>query len=400
MKTKFFIFIFALTISTGNIYSQTGTCGKNLTWYIEDGVLTISGTGTMTNFSDDAPWDSYRDFIQSVVINEGVTSISNYAFCWCHGLTSVTIPNTVTSIGDGAFEGCDGLTSIEIPNSVTYMGFYVFADCESLTSITISNSLQSISDYSFMVCNNLTSVTIPNSVTYIGKKAFYACTSLTSVTLPNNLRDIEDYAFYETGLTSIYIPSSVAWIEDCAFMGCRNLTAINVDSENPYFSDVDGVLFEHQSLITFPIGKSASTLTYAIPNGITSISKYAFYGCTDLTSVTIPNSVADIGQHAFEDCSGLTYIACNAITPPTLEYNIFLGVNKSIPLYVPDESVNDYKAADQWKDFNIRPISALQQSIIQINNDQSPMTNKILHDSQILILCGDKSYTLTGQEVK
>ena len=118
--------------------------------------------------------------ITNLVIPNSVTSISNYAFYDCYGLTSVTIPNSVTSIGNSAFWGCDGLTSVTIPNSVTSIGNHAFRDCDGLASVTIPNSVTSIGTYAFGGCSGLTSVTIPNSLTSIGDYAFY-CDNLATV---------------------------------------------------------------------------------------------------------------------------------------------------------------------------------------------------------------------------
>ena len=137
-------------------------------------------------------------------ITYSVTSIGDYAFCYCFRLTSVTIPNSVTSIGDSAFYYCDGLTSVTIPNSVTSIGNGAFCECSSLTSVTIPNSVTSIGDYAFYYCRSLTSVTIPNSVTSIGNYAFYGCSSLTSITIPNSVTTIGESAFnYCSSLTSV-----------------------------------------------------------------------------------------------------------------------------------------------------------------------------------------------------
>ena len=108
-----------------------GTCGEKATWNFYKGVLTISGTGAMYDYtpSQPAPWQPYKYKITSVVIDEGITSIGNNSFNWCNNFTSVTIPNSVTSIGDNAFSRCQNLASITIPESVTSIGNYAFSGC-------------------------------------------------------------------------------------------------------------------------------------------------------------------------------------------------------------------------------------------------------------------------------
>lgn len=166
--------------SAGAASGTTGDC----TWTLDDeGVLTISGNGAMEDYYNynSMPWGNY---ISKVIIEDGVTSIGDFAFYGCTGLTSVSIPDSVTSIGYSAFEGCTGLTSITIPDSVTSIGNSAFCGCTGLTIIEIPDSVTSIGDYAFSGCTELTSVSIPGSVRSIGQKAFYNCTNLKSVTIP------------------------------------------------------------------------------------------------------------------------------------------------------------------------------------------------------------------------
>ncbi len=343
----------------------SGTCGAqgdNLTWELScDSVLTISGTGAMTDYSSSAPWYSSRSSITSVIISDGVTSIGDYAFRYCSSLTSVTIGNSVTSIGDYAFYGCSSLTSVTIPNSVTSIGEWAFNDCSSLTSVTIPNSVTSIGNYAFSGCSGLTSVTIGNSVTSIGEQAFYGCSSLTSVNvaddnpnysskdgvlfdkqqkklilcprgkqgayvIPNSVTSIGDGAFsYCSGLTSVTIPNSVTSIGGGAFSGCSSLTFVTIPNSvtsigSNAFAGCSGL-----TSVTIPnsvtsIGRDAfsgcsSMTSVTIPNSVTSIGDYVFSGCSSLTSVTIPNSVTSIGERAFYKCSSLTSVTIpNSVT--------------------------------------------------------------------------------------
>ncbi|MCD7903255.1 MAG: leucine-rich repeat domain-containing protein, partial [Oscillospiraceae bacterium] len=116
---------------------ESGTCGENVTWTLEDGVLTISGEGEMEDYAyGGTPWYSQLESVTTVVIGNGVTSIGEYAFYGCSSIESITISTSVTSIGSSAFEDCTSLMSITIPNSMTSIGSYAFEDCTSLTSIT------------------------------------------------------------------------------------------------------------------------------------------------------------------------------------------------------------------------------------------------------------------------
>ena len=208
-----------------------------------------------------------------VVIPNGVTSIGDYAFDCCSGLTGVTIPGSVTNIGNGAFSGCSGLTSVTIPDSVTSIGSGAFDNCSRLTSVTIPDSVTSIGDYVFYNCSGLTSVVIPEGVTSIGGYAFYNCSGLASVVIPEGVTSIGGYAFYDcSGLTSVVIPDSVTSIGGYAFYDCSGLTSIT------------------------------------IPEGVTSIGSYMFSGCSGLTSIVIPKSVINIGECAFYGCGGLEEI--------------------------------------------------------------------------------------------
>jgi hypothetical protein len=186
---------------------QTWKSGET-TVTLENGALTVSGTGAMENHhtirqigawresSNPAPWRDVKNSITGVVIEYGVTYIGNYTFWDCENLTSVTIPNSVRKIGEGAFSGCLGLTSVTIPNSVTNIGKAAF-NGSGLTSVTIPDSVTKIHSGTFSFCENLTSVTIPKGVWSIDAFAFFGCISLKSITLPSSVKEIEILAFQD-----------------------------------------------------------------------------------------------------------------------------------------------------------------------------------------------------------
>ena len=178
-----------------NVYFTSGTTG-DCTWAFDPdtGTLTISGSGGMPEYYrlSDIPWRPFRDEIKKVVIENGITSISNYAFYQCYYLTEVTLPDSLKTIGDYSFY-YTALKSLTIPDGVTSIGDSAFNYCKSLTSLTISNSVTSIGQKAFSNCKSLIRVTIPDGVTSIGYEAFRGCDSLESVTIPDSVTDIEVY---------------------------------------------------------------------------------------------------------------------------------------------------------------------------------------------------------------
>ena len=158
----------------------------NLTWKLyEDGTLNISGTGAMKNYiygNNKSP-ARLNLSVTSIVIEEGVTSIGDYAFENCDNLTSITIPGNVESIGEGAFYSCNNLTDVTLQDGVKSIGDSAFIWCNNLTNIVLPNSVTSIGNYAFYNCSSLTSITIPDSVTSIGNAAFENCSSLKTISL-------------------------------------------------------------------------------------------------------------------------------------------------------------------------------------------------------------------------
>ena len=131
-------------------------------------------------YTSTSPFKDYG--IKTVTIEYGITSIGDYVFRGCSGLTELTLPNGVMSIGGNAFEGCSGLTELTLPNSVTSIADDAFHGCRGMTELTLPNSVTSIGGNAFEGCSGLTELILPNSVTSIGESAFYLCSGLSKIT--------------------------------------------------------------------------------------------------------------------------------------------------------------------------------------------------------------------------
>lgn len=305
----------------------SGKCGKDLTWSLDsEGTLTISGTGSMTEYYEYAnanlgytvcPWRSYE--IKKVIVSGGATNISKYAFSNCTTLESVDLPNSITWIGSCAFFKCSSLTTVDIPRSVTYIGNSAFNGCSSLTSVMLPEGLSSIEPMTFRGCRKLENVEIPDSVTKIESNAFSDCTGLKSVRIPDGVSRIEHGTFSGCWqLTSVTIPYGVSSIGTSAFSSCLSLSSLRIPSSvksieaNAFSSCYDLQYIDIPISVTaIQIGtfsQCTSLESIMIPNSITMIGEQAFEGCTKLANVTIPNSVTRIDSNAFAECENLQNI--------------------------------------------------------------------------------------------
>ena len=241
VRMKRFIFIISALLLVGaiDVSAKPKKLTKTITWELgKYGTLSLKGYGAMPspkrpkNAVKEFPWLKKVELIKRVDIDNGITSIEDYAFYNCKSLTSVTIPNSVTSIEDCAFENCTSLTRVTIPDSVTKIGSYAFEDCTSLTSVNIPNSVTSIGDYAFSGCTSLTSITIPNSVTSFGKSIFLSCKGelfidcnipityslITKVTFGNSVRKIGEHAIYGShNIKNIIFGDNIQSIDHSAF---------------------------------------------------------------------------------------------------------------------------------------------------------------------------------------
>lgn len=284
--------------------SETGKCGDNITWTLDDkGNLELTGKGKMYDYSlMGAPWGTS---IVSVTISEGIENLGKYALSFCGKLTNVVIPNSVKEILGGVFRGCDGLETVTIGESVASIGPSAFSGCRELLSVTIPSAVKVIEAQAFSNCGKLTSFSVDKeNKTYDSRGNCNAIIETATNTL-----------IY--GCKNTVIPNTVTKIGEDAFYKCELLTSM------------------------------------VIPNSVKSIGAYTLYGCRGLKSVVVGESVASVGNAAFKECTGLTRLEMLTKVPPKCGKDVFVGVDKTAcELVVPAGCVDAYKTAAEWGDFS------------------------------------------------
>lgn len=238
--------------------------------------------------------------VKKLVIPEGATHISSLAFARCNTIEDIQFPKSLTTIDANAFEKCSGLTSLSISGNVKSIGYEAFYGCSIIENLELSEGLESIGAEAFRGLRQLSYVRIPNSVTSIGGSAFSTTENLKTVDLPGKIKEISAMLFYNSGLTTI-----------------------------------------------------------KIPNNVKSIGMEAFINCRQLESAYIPANTQFIGHDAFRGCSILKDVYNFSAILPTIEFDLFRDVPvANATLHVPASALEDYKNADQWKEFgNIVPLT-------------------------------------------
>ena len=376
---KILLLLTALMLGAMGATAQcpSGSAGTSVptsvTWELCNGVLTFSGTGVIGDYAGNNPvqsWGSNNQYqyVTSVVIENGVTSIGTLAFSGFPNLTEVAIPSSVTDIGYAAFVNCSSLTSVTVLNPMppTLGSEDVFSDVhpsfcvqvpqgseaayladsawskfcingcsrgsaganitwELCNGVLTISGTGAMADYEWSNnspwtgrLNDITSVIINSGVTNIGDNAFIGCNNLTSVTIGNTVTSIGDQAFgFCTGLTSITIPNSVTYIGGYAFIE-SGLTSVTIPGS---ITSTGNYVFQRcVSLISAVIEEGVTSVGDAmfyncynlkfvtLPSSLTSFSGCMFCDCRGLISITIPSSITYIGNAAFSGCSGLTFV--------------------------------------------------------------------------------------------
>lgn len=291
------------------------------------------------------------------------------------GCKNTIIPNGVTSIGDFAFSGCEGLTAVTIPSSVTSIGYLVFSGCPHLESIVVAdgntvydsregcNAIIKTSDKLLVV--GCTNTKIPDGVTKIGQGAFRG-SGIQTLIIPNSVKDINRDAFFGCkNLKAVSLPEGLETIEEMAFDDCFSLTSINIPS-------------------------SMKAITYA-----------CFAHCNSLTSINIPSSISSIDSYAFAECVALNSVIVNRQSPISINGSVFSN-RQDLTLYVPVGCKDAYGSASIWKGFKeIKEFVRKKSTTYSVEEDNSlnvcvvePTEKKV--DIPESVTVDNKTYSVTG----
>ena len=368
-----------------------GAEGSSISWALsvpdENGhytKLTISGSGAMKDFSadltsSDSPWRQGRyeetttygdhtrfcNYITTVVVEEGVTTLGNNAFYFEAKLTSASLPSTLSSIGERSFQGCESLENITIPDAVSEIKASAFDECIALENVVLPSGLTSLGNFAFSQNDSLEAITLTEGLTTMGTHVFANCTSLETITLPSTLQTMGEGCFSEctalkeikvadgnaafededgilfdkdkeeiiaypaakrgdsyvipgtvkrigdrafsdnANLQTITFPAALETIGYSVFTGVKNLKAFVVDQDNQNFASDDGMLYNaaKNTLIMCPPKKAITS--YTAPNTLTAINSGAFYQNTYLREVTIGDNISYLGGGTFNGCAAL-----------------------------------------------------------------------------------------------
>lgn len=243
-------------------YTVTGT----ITAQLSQGVMTVTGSGEMPDYSSgmEQPWRSAD--IKKLVISDGITRIGKCNFC-LFNIEEISFPETLTSIGEAAFENCYSLKSINLPDSLVT----------------------------------------------VGEAAFYKCWDVTDIHLGKNVKNIENLAFAFANTKQVTLPASLESIAPLAF-NYTSLETYILEPGNTHYKVIDGVLFSADGRKLIRVPENKNTDTYQIPDGVQEIGESSFLGNNKIKQVLIPSSVTAIGAWVFQESSLESLVIPDTVT--------------------------------------------------------------------------------------
>lgn len=352
-----------------------GEISETIQWNLQEGVLTVSGTGAMPDFSyeNPSPWKDLADEITSIAVEDGITYIGSNAFQYLRNVVHVTMEDSVAEIGALAFNDCVNLENIQLSNRLENIGENAFSGCESLREVEIPSSVSVIESYAFkgtsltalqlsdqckysylsfppdmtVVDGRPTSGSVGENITWelnasghltiSGEGSLYVDDNLNSEAAPwySQRNEIKSVSISEgiislgvgafancSNLTNVRLPKSLLDVGHETFLNCTSLTQLSLSGDLQWIG-----------YGTFSGCTKLKNIT--IPKSVTEIGGRAFLGCASLTNITIPNGVTAIGGDAFQGCSSLASINIpNGVT--VIDYGTFQGCSSLTSVTIPN----------------------------------------------------------------
>ena len=325
-------------------------------WTGTESEISLADDEVLKNVEAIGAYAFQNSAVESIIFNEGLTSIGRGAFMDCNNLTSATFPSTLTNLGNAAFSTCTALQSITLPNALAAIGTSCFYNCESLSSVNLEHTsvtelpdgvfnscknlsavnlgdkITSIGEETFYMCNSLASVVLPAPLTTIGASAFSGCVTLKEITFNPTLSEIGNYAFEATAIETLDLRglTELTSIGFNAFSECDEMTTLHLPLQEPWFGNK-------------AFNRCSALKEVVIPDTYSQISTQMFYYCTGLEKVTLGEATATIKNGAFFDCTSLKEIIWNEKLE-TIEWNVFFECNSLETVDVPESvtSLDDH----------------------------------------------------------
>lgn len=249
--------------------------------------------------------------ITNLSIPYGIKSINDYAFVSCRGLINVTIPSSVESIGAGAFAGCNNLPSVTIPPSVSVIREGSFSGCKGIEYLNIPEGVEKIEDSAFSGCSKLKEVTIPSSLKMMGE-AFSGCNKLMKIHISdlsawckiifsnryaNPLQFSKHLYKYGQEIKHLIIPDEITQIREFTFYGCEGIESVTLHGN---LTTIGSTSFQYSGISSI-----------LIPRSVREIGESPFLGCSNLTDIVVEsgNDIYD----SRENCNGIIRTSSNTL---------------------------------------------------------------------------------------
>lgn len=321
MKNRYLLLLISALVSlAASSYAAndplSGYCGRkkqlnvdstNLQWSVDltQHTLTITGSGQMKDYDLDtkAPWFTWYNDIQTVILPNGITTIGAYAFYYCNHVENINFPESLEQICTYAFNYCSGLKTIRFGNNVRNINDNAFASCTKIEEIDFGLSPTTIGYYAFSPASSLVTIKA-KKIKSIGSYAFSSCQKLVNLQLGDSLKTIDYCAFSGCYvLPAVHLPASLTYMLANSFRYCYALDTITVHPDNTVYdsrNNCNAVISTANKTLVLGCCKTV------IPNEITTIGENAFYECRRLQSITFPTGLKQIQSYAFYNCDSLT----------------------------------------------------------------------------------------------